>query len=96
MTERDAEARILKSLLSDAVSEPTGKDLRVLTAYATCVARVEDCRERCAKDGVIVADAKGQPVQHPALAVERAAMEEMRSWNPIVDAVLQRLRRQFR
>lgn len=48
-----------------------------LAAYATAVARLEDARERIDRDGLIVADAKGQPVPHPALALERALQADL-------------------
>lgn len=48
-----------------------------LAAYCTCVARLEDARERIDRDGLIVADAKGQPVPHPALALERALQADL-------------------
>ena len=33
------------------------------------------------KDGIIVRDAKGNPVPHPALAIEKAAQVEVRAWS---------------
>lgn len=52
-----------------------------LEAYAGQVARLRDAQRRLAAEGVIIEDSKtGQPVPHPALAIERAAQVEIRTW----------------
>lgn len=51
-----------------------------LEAYCGQVSRLRDAQARIAKEGLIVADGKGQPVPHPALAVEKSAQAEIRSW----------------
>ena len=49
-------------------------------AYCGQVARLRDAQERISREGLVVADAKGQPVPHPALVIERQAQVEVRAW----------------
>ncbi len=49
-------------------------------AYCVQVARLRDAQRRIGAEGMVVADAKGNPVPHPALAIERAAQAEIRAW----------------
>jgi hypothetical protein len=70
---------LLAEILAEMTRPPTFADRKTLEAYAAAVARAEDARSRIDTDGAIVADAKGQPVPHPALAVEKAALAEMRA-----------------
>ena len=35
---------------------------------------------RLAAEGSIIADPKGVPIPHPAIAIERAAQDEIRKW----------------
>ena len=51
-----------------------------LEAYASQVARLRDARRRIEAEGMIVADPKGYPIPHPAIAIERAAQAEVRQW----------------
>lgn len=51
-----------------------------LEAYASQVARLRDSRRRIEAEGMIVADPKGYPIPHPAIAIERAAQAEVRQW----------------
>lgn len=51
-----------------------------LEALCLAVYRLRDARDRVSRDGLIVADARGNPSQHPALAIEKAAAAEVRSW----------------
>lgn len=51
-----------------------------LEAYCGQVARLRDAQRRLAAEGTIVADPKGNPVPHPAVAIERAAQDEIRKW----------------
>lgn len=44
------------------------------------VHRMRDARERIDKEGTVVADVKGLAVQHPAIAIEKAAGAEIRQW----------------
>ena len=55
-----------------------GADPAVIEAYCTQVARMRDAQSRIDTEGLIVGDAKGQPVPHPALAIEKAAAEQVR------------------
>lgn len=49
-------------------------------AYCGQVARLRDAQKRISEEGLVVADEKGRPVPHPALAIERAAQAEVRAW----------------
>ena len=52
-----------------------------LEAYCTQVARMRDAQARIDAEGIVVADARGNPVPHPALAIEKAAQVEVRAWS---------------
>ena len=41
---------------------------------------MRDAQARIDAEGLIVADAKGNPIPHPAIALERAAQSEVRAW----------------
>lgn len=49
-------------------------------AYCTCIARLRDAQARIEREKLIVPDSKNQPVIHPAFAVERQCMDELRKW----------------
>ena len=49
-------------------------------AYCGAVARLRDAQRRIADEGAIVPDGKQNPVPHPALAIERQCMEQLRKW----------------
>ncbi|AYN57631.1 hypothetical protein PBI_COTE_59 [Arthrobacter phage Cote] len=51
-----------------------------LEAYCAQVALQRDLRERIAAEGAIIADERGRPEPHPAIALERAAQKEIRDW----------------
>lgn len=51
-----------------------------LEAYCSQVARMRDAQSRINAEGLIVADAKGNPVAHPAIVIEKAAQAEVRAW----------------
>lgn len=51
-----------------------------LEAYCGQVAMVRDARARIAREGTIIADERGKPEPHPAIALERAAQKEIRDW----------------
>ena len=51
-----------------------------LEAFCGQVATLRDAQLRLASDGLIVDDPKGFPVNHPAIAIERAAQDEIRKW----------------
>jgi hypothetical protein len=41
---------------------------------------MRDAQRRITAEGIVVADAKGNPCPHPALAVEKQAQGEVRAW----------------
>ena len=51
-----------------------------LEAYCGQVATLRICQEKLASEGLIVADPKGVPIEHPAIRLERAAQDEIRKW----------------
>lgn len=51
-----------------------------LEAYAGQVATLRDAQRRLATDGLIVEGLRGEPMTHPALAIERQAQDEIRKW----------------
>lgn len=51
-----------------------------LEAYCAQVALQRDLRTRIAGEGSIIADERGRPEPHPAIALERAAQKEIRDW----------------
>lgn len=51
-----------------------------LEAYAHQVALLRDAHQRVRDEGAVVADEKGRPCPHPALAIARAAQDEVRRW----------------
>jgi phage terminase small subunit len=55
----------------------TGPDFE---AWCGQVSRLRDAQRRIANEGLIVADARGNPIPHPALMVERQAQSELRNW----------------
>lgn len=68
--------------ITSAMSEAavTGPEAPALESYAVAVARMRDAQERIDREGALIADAKGNPVPHPALAIEKAAAAEVRTW----------------
>lgn len=51
-----------------------------LEAYCGQVARLRDAQKRLDAEGLITADPKGAPIPHPAIAIEKAAQDEIRKW----------------
>lgn len=51
-----------------------------LEAYCGQVARLRDAQRRLASEGSVISDPRGHPIPHPALAIERAAQDEIRRW----------------
>lgn len=51
-----------------------------LESLCTQVYRARDAQRRITADGMIVADSKGNPGAHPALAIEKQAQTEIRQW----------------
>jgi len=58
----------------------TTRDGPEYEAYCGQVARLRDAQSRLSLEGLIVADAKGTPIPHPALVIERNAQAELRAW----------------
>lgn len=76
----DAEASAVWREVVEQHHEPeriVGPDLE---AYCAQVALQRDLRERIAAEGTIIADERGRPEPHPAIALERAAQKEIRDW----------------
>ena len=71
----EAEASIWVQLVAAGAEE--GPELE---AYVGQVARLRDAQRRIAAEGLIVQDPKGFPIPHPAIAIEKAAQVEIRSW----------------
>jgi hypothetical protein len=44
------------------------------------VATQREARRRIDHDGLVVSDSRGNPIAHPALAVEKSAQAEIRKW----------------
>lgn len=75
-----AEARVWAEVVAaygEGAERICGPDLE---AYCGQVARLRDAQRRIAAEGAVVADPKGNPVPHPALAIEKAAQAEIRTW----------------
>lgn len=51
-----------------------------LEAYVGQVVTLRDAQKRIAEEGLLVADPKGVPIPHPAVAIEKAAQEQIRTW----------------
>ena len=52
-----------------------------LEAYCGQIATLRDAQARLDKEGRVVADAKGNPIPHPALEIEKSAQQEIRKWS---------------
>lgn len=77
MDELDRVGEIVSELRDRIGPEPSDAELE---AYASQVARLRDARRRIEAEGMIVADPKGYPIPHPAIAIERGAQAEVRQW----------------
>ncbi len=53
----------------------TRRDL--LAAYSACLAQLEQVQGRLATEGLIIADDKGRPVEHPALKIQAALVGQV-------------------
>lgn len=54
----------------------------LLEEYAQAVAVAREARGRVDREGLVVADAKGSPIPHPALSVEAKALDTIRRLAP--------------
>lgn len=64
--------------LEQLAANETPSSLVSLESMAVQMARARDAQARIDAEGLVIAGAKGEPVAHPALAIERAAMAEVR------------------
>ena len=55
-------------------------------AFCGQVARLRDAQRRISREGLVTADAKGNPIPHPALAIETKAQAEVRAWLKALNA----------
>lgn len=55
-------------------------DLAAVETVAGLILRVREAQEAIQREGTIVDDGKGFPVEHPALSVEKRASQEIRGW----------------
>ena len=51
-----------------------------MQALCTQIHRMRDAGRRISEEGLIVADARGNPTPHPAIAIEKGAQAEVRQW----------------
>lgn len=51
-----------------------------LEAYCGQIAVLREARNRVAREGLVIADPKGNPIPHPAIAIEKQAQTEIRAW----------------
>lgn len=70
-----ASAVVWQELVGEGVQPAPGFD-----AYVNQIALERQCSTRIAEEGFIVADAKGVPIPHPALEIQRKAQVEIRGW----------------
>lgn len=55
-------------------------DQEVMGIVAGLTLRARDARKSIEREGLIIDDGKGFPVEHPALMVEKRASAELRGW----------------
>ena len=85
MGQLDTVGAIMVELRQRLGTQPQDHELEAL---ASQLARVRDARRRIEAEGMIVADPKGYPIPHPAIAIERAAQAEVRQWVRLFPPVL--------
>jgi len=69
-----------RSVWDSVVASKPGCEGPDLESYCVQVSRMRDAQARIDREGLVVADAKGNPIPHPALAIEKAAQVEVRAW----------------
>lgn len=62
--------------------KPSGPEFE---AYCGIVARLRDAQRRLAAEGPVIQSPKGDPIPHPALAVEKSCAEQLRRWGSRFD-----------
>lgn len=55
-------------------------DAEAVEIVAGLTLRARDARESVEREGAIIDDGKGFPIEHPALLVEKRASAEIRGW----------------
>ena len=55
-------------------------DARAVAIVAQLIQRVREAREIIAAEGPVAAKESGEPIEHPAVKVERMASAEIRGW----------------
>jgi hypothetical protein len=76
----DARAIRVELAAGMTAEQISGVEGPALDEYAVQVSRARDARSRIDLEGLIVADAKGNPIPHPALKIELEAQREIRLW----------------
>lgn len=55
-------------------------DAQAVETVAALLDRVRQAQDVVAKEGIIASKESGEPIEHPAVKVERAASAEIRGW----------------
>lgn len=55
-------------------------DARAVSIVSQLIGRVREAREIIAAEGAVAAKESGEPIEHPAVKVERMASAEIRGW----------------
>ncbi|MGJ4108548.1 P27 family phage terminase small subunit [Corynebacterium macclintockiae] len=71
-------SELVKALAGDR--ELSEFDSRAVTIVAQLIERVQEAREIIAAEGAVVDKGSGEPIEHPAVKVERMASAEIRGW----------------
>ena len=81
VSERAAAARAeVKARWEAAGADFSRVDGPDLDAYCGQVALVRESADRVSSEGMVIADAKGNPIPHPAVEIGRRAQAEVRAW----------------
>ncbi|MDK8637520.1 P27 family phage terminase small subunit [Corynebacterium imitans] len=72
-------AGVWDSVISES-SNPALIAADELAAYCNQVVLERDCARRVREEGTIVADERGRPIPHPAIAVGRQAALDVKNW----------------
>ena len=75
----DEAREVWDSVIADA-SNPAYIAADELAAYCNAVVLERDCARRVREEGTIVADERGRPIAHPAIAVGRQAQQDIKGW----------------
>lgn len=75
----DEAQEVWDSVIAEA-SNPAYIAADELAAYCNAVVLERDCARRVREEGTIVADERGRPIAHPAIAVGRQAQQDIKGW----------------